>query len=136
MSEISDATRRLIAEVERGDAFGIKFELASGADVDHRDEQGLTLLHRAARDNRLTVVKALLEGGARVDGADLAGDTPLHYAVAAEHVDVVDALVEAGASAAVPNRAGQRPIDIGSARVRRHLLPKIFEATGQIPSIK
>lgn len=136
MSESKQDPARLLSELKRGDAFGVRFELASGADPNHCEPNGLSLLHLASRDGHAAVASALVEAGARLDAEDIAGDTPLHYAVAAEHVDVVDVLVAAGADPSHANRAGQRPVDLGSVRVRRHLLPNVFEVTGPNPSVR
>jgi ankyrin repeat protein len=136
MTNEQDLNANLMAEMQRGDEYGVRFELARGADVNLCDDRGLSLLHQASRDGHAGVVKALVDGGAKLDMEDPAGDTPLHYAVWGEHKGVVDVLIAAGADPNHANHQAQRPVDIGSARTRRHLLPEVFEVTGQRPVIR
>ncbi len=65
-----------------------------------RDPQGMTLLHRAARDGERRVVAALLEQGAAVTTRDGQDRTPLHWAAIGGHPRVVEQLLDAGASPA------------------------------------
>ena len=51
-----------------------------GADINAKDENGLTPLHYAVRRNDQEVVKVLLNEGANVNVKDNDGLTPLHFA--------------------------------------------------------
>uniref|UniRef100_A0A7N0TAD4 Uncharacterized protein n=1 Tax=Kalanchoe fedtschenkoi TaxID=63787 RepID=A0A7N0TAD4_KALFE len=81
-----------------GDEHMIKRCLADGADVNGRDQNGWTPLHRAAFKGKVESVKVLVGGGAKVDAVDDAGYTPLHCAIEAGHVEVATFLVAHGAS--------------------------------------
>ena len=57
-----------------------------------------TNMHRAARDNDVTQIKALVAAGASVEAQDDTKWTPLHWAASQGHTDAIKALVAAGAS--------------------------------------
>ena len=57
----------------------------SGADINARDETGKTVLHAACREERLDVIKFLVEKGAAVNTMDKHGRTPLHMAAAMDN---------------------------------------------------
>ena len=69
----------------RGDRGGnpdkVRRLLRLGADVDHRDAQGKTALHRAAKAGFTVTMDVLLEHGASVDIEDGKGETPLFDAI-------------------------------------------------------
>ncbi|XP_026520534.1 palmitoyltransferase ZDHHC13 [Notechis scutatus] len=70
----------------------------AGYDVRQPDKENVTLLHWAAINNRLDVVKYLISKGAVVDqlGGDL-NSTPLHWAIRQGHLSVVILLLKCGA---------------------------------------
>ena len=66
---------------ETGDqASMIRALLAVGADIDARNDDGLTPLHAAAGLNDVAAIRALLDGGANVNARGDGGLTPLHLA--------------------------------------------------------
>ena len=117
-----ECNKRFIAELSRRDAFGVRFELARGADPNLCDKRGVSVLQIAANEGLLLVVDALLDAGAEIDAQDPAGDTALHYAMAAEHQGVIDLLVQSHADVYLRNQAGQRPVDIGPEALRLHVI--------------
>uniref|UniRef100_A0A8C6VNW4 Palmitoyltransferase n=1 Tax=Naja naja TaxID=35670 RepID=A0A8C6VNW4_NAJNA len=70
----------------------------AGYDVRQPDKENVTLLHWAAINNRLDVVKYFISKGAVVDqlGGDL-NSTPLHWAIRQGHLSVVILLLKCGA---------------------------------------
>ena|GEM_PF-2424863 len=55
--------------------------LANGARVNYPCHENMTLLHRAALDNKCQFIPLLLNAGAKISGVDNIGWTPLHYAI-------------------------------------------------------
>lgn len=96
----------LLRAARLDDAHGLKCCLAQGAEVNGRDQNGWTPLHRAAFKGGIECVKVLLNHGAQVDVVDDAGYTPLHCAVEAGHVQVALLLVAHGARANVKSLEG------------------------------
>ena len=68
--------RPLRYAIRGGDAGVVKILLEYGADMDVKDEDGNTFLHRAAEKGHTKVVKVLLEYGADVNAENLFGETP------------------------------------------------------------
>ena len=54
--------------------------IAKGADVTVRDNQGNTLLHKAARNDWNSLVELLLAMNADINAKNNEGETPLHVA--------------------------------------------------------
>lgn len=71
--------------------------VASGADLNARDERGNTRLHHAVADEDSTVVAWLLDAGADADAANDRNQTPLHRAAPRSDRNIVMMLLEAGA---------------------------------------
>ncbi|KAG2697210.1 hypothetical protein I3760_07G096000 [Carya illinoinensis] len=94
------------------DIHGLKSCLAQGANVNGRDQNGWTPLHRAAFKGRIECVKVLLNHGAHVDVVDDAGYTPLQFAVEAGHVQVALLLVTRGAEAKMKSFKGVVPSEL------------------------
>ena len=78
------AAADLCAACGRGDAKEAADLLASGADVNAREDRQGTALHLAAQNNHLEVVLLLLEQNADVNIANRSGQTPLHVAQSEE----------------------------------------------------
>ena len=74
-------------------ARGLKDLAKISDDVNARDEEGLTPLHRAARDGRKAVAELLIAKGANVNAANENGETPLHLAAQMAHEAVAELLI-------------------------------------------
>ena len=88
--------------------------LKEGADPNVRDEEGRTPLHHAVKDNRLDIVKLLVESGADVNAPDNYGLTPLHYAVHCGYEKLVDFLLRHGADPNAKDIGGNTPLHISA----------------------
>lgn len=88
--------------------------LAHGADPNEVDPRnGFTVLHRAAADGYLGVMKLLLKHGAKVDvRSNSTGVTPLHLAVQSGRQEVVALLLDAGADPNIRDQSGETPLDL------------------------
>jgi uncharacterized protein len=71
--------------------------LQQGADITIKDNDGLTALHRAAKEGNEAVVGVLLEMKADIYAETRSRQTALHLAVLSRHAAVVNMLVANGA---------------------------------------
>ncbi|MGN6373995.1 MAG: ankyrin repeat domain-containing protein [Sphingomonas sp.] len=88
--------------VKRDDPTWVRFLLQHGADVNMRDNDGVTPLLLAVNRNEQDCVQVLLDAKASVDLANNRGETPLIRAVQLHNAAMVRALLKAGAD---PDRA-------------------------------
>ncbi|KAJ6669853.1 hypothetical protein lerEdw1_000402 [Lerista edwardsae] len=65
--------------------------------INRRDIFGQTLLHKAAMENDIKGVHAMIKAGANVNAQDYAGWTPLHEASVAGFFEITKELLKAGA---------------------------------------
>ena len=73
-------------------AIDIPDYLAQGGDVNGKDKRGKTLLHYAVENNKLDLIKYLLDKGADINQVDLNGNTALYKAVDARHIQLISLL--------------------------------------------
>ncbi len=90
----------------RGDPAVVEALLAKGADVNAKDESGITALMWAS--GHLDVVQALLAEGADVNAKRNDGLTLLMQASQLGHLDVVQALIDRGADVNAKDNSGRR----------------------------
>ncbi len=109
--------------------------VGAGADPDHVDGTGYSLLHRAAEDGDEALTRALLEMGASPDPAEWG--QPLHKAVAMDEPGVARLLLQAGADPNARDGDGWTPLMFArSAPVVRELLshgadPRLTDEIGR-----
>ena len=100
----------------KGDIEQIKSLLSKGADVNAKDDRGMTPLHEAAYYGQKEVAKLLIAKGANVSSKDTSGQTPLHKAVTFGSILVSELLVAGGADVNVRDDRGNTPLH--TARVK------------------
>lgn len=90
-----------------------------GVDVNLRDSDGRTPLHKAVRANHEDVIRCLMEHGAdpnsRTDGS---GEPVLHYAIVRSSDVTVETLVSAGCSLNLRSRSGESPMHVAISENR------------------
>src|SRR5262249_8343534 len=103
----------LFVAVQFGDPDVTRALLASGADINEKDQDGLTALDWAVVANQTDVVKALLAAGASVNTVDRFGYTPLLYASTIDFGDAETALalIGAGADLKVKDKEGKTALE-------------------------
>ncbi|MEE0132727.1 MAG: ankyrin repeat domain-containing protein [Treponema sp.] len=76
----------------------VKQLLECGADVNEKDEEGLTALMFATSHNATKSVELLLNAGAKINTRDIDGFTPLMYGIINGSLESVELLLKAGAN--------------------------------------
>ena len=93
----------------------VKLLLEHDVDPNVKDNDGRTLVLRAAKRGNVDIVKLLLEHGANPNiQENKYGYTPLHYAVKNYRVGVARVLLDYGADPTIRDNEGRTPLDIGS----------------------
>jgi ankyrin repeat protein len=90
----------------------IKFLLDEGADVNARDDRGISPLQFASAVGNLPIVEMLLDRGAHVNVCDNFGFSPLHSAVFFGRLHVIDKLVAVGANVLAATKSGATPLSL------------------------
>jgi ankyrin repeat protein len=94
-----------------------KLLIKKGADVNAKNDEGMTPLHIAAYG---AMVKILVKNGADVNSQSKDGSTPLHTQATegadTGSVEVLEALLDAGADPNVKDKAGKTPLDYARQR--------------------
>jgi len=93
----------------------ISMLIANGADVNLKNEEGISALHLACYAEN---AKLLLDAGADINQADNVGNAPLHTHAAngEESEEVVEYLILKGADKKVKNSAGSTALDVAVKR--------------------
>ena len=100
----------------------MKVLLQRGANPNVNDQRNWTVLHWAACNNHVDVLRELAAARGDVNARDSKGNTPLHLAVAAGAVHAAVALVEdLGADTHVVNSKGVSPLP----GLRQLLMPQL-----------
>ena len=114
----TQVNRALSNAVFAGDIEAVTQYLASGSDVNTKDEEGATPLHYAVSEGHQEIVKLLIKKGADLNEKDMDGWIPLLYASAEGQVEVVDLLIAAGTDVNTKDRDGDTSLNW--AIIRNH----------------
>ena len=120
-----DQTPLYMAVEETGNIVLVNAFIAARADVNAKDRNWHTPLHRASFNNELVVVQALIDSGADVHVKDKNGFTPLHLA---KKVGVTNVLINAGADVNAQCENGYTPLDYASLFSDSHLMHVLVTA--------
>jgi cytohesin len=91
-----------------GDIEAVKEFLAAGANVNVKNNIGMTPLHEAVHYGRKEIAELLIAGGADLNAKDKHGKTPLHHAATKE---IAELLIAEGADVNAKDNGGNTPLD-------------------------
>ena len=109
--DVTTGQSALHVVVARRDLTWIQFLIAKGANVNIRDNKGMTPLVQACELGFIEGVDELIKSGARVEDANNTGETPLISAVHRRDLTLVRLLIKAGANPDRPDNSGRSARD-------------------------
>ena len=81
----------------KGHTDTVKLLLDRGANIEEKDNYGITPIHRAAWEGQTDTVEFLLDRGANIEEKNNRGYTPIHSAAENGKTDTVELLLDRGA---------------------------------------
>lgn len=99
-----------LKSAEAGDRAVVAMFLASGFDINTRDERGWTTLMISSFNGDEEIAELLISGGADVHARDAAGYGPMHWAAFNGYHRVVKLLIEKGANPNAQSNFGWTPL--------------------------
>lgn len=122
----------LFKAIENKDKAMVKHLLSLIQDVNRRDEQGNTYLHKAAMHNLNSIV-SLLNKGIDVNDRNKDGDTALSLAVKNNNKDIVEVLLNNGANVNNINNEGSYVVN--QVRCNKDILQLLLDNGADINSV-
>ena len=129
-----ELNRELLNAVIAGNTGEAKQLLERGAEINARDEKGMTALHLAVENDHAVTLEFLLRSGADVNGRDAHGWTALHLATFLNDTRLMTILLDGGADLSIRDEDGKTPLDIAALYQRREAAILLLERGGMVPS--
>ncbi len=123
----TDPTERLFEAATQGTLEEATAALEAGADVNARDDNGVTPLMFALADNEPAMAELLIDQGADVEGRDEEGWSALMVAAAQHEPAVATTLIDHGADIEVRNVHGWTPLVPAALRDDPAMLETLVE---------
>jgi ankyrin repeat protein len=108
----------------------VKKIIASGCDLNEKDELGSTALIHATIAECYEIIKILLEAGADVNQTDNFGQSALMFAVLNDNFECVELLLKSGAEFNLKTASGQKILDLAKKKRFR------FEINGSMLAVE
>lgn len=118
----------------RGNTAFVQWLLDSGANIATTDLSGQTVLHHAAPNAPVEVIRLLLTRGAEPAATDRDGRTAMHTLAASQRASIETAavLLAAGVPFDTPDTAGNRPLDVALERGHLELVEELLKAGAEV----
>jgi len=126
-----DANTQLIEAGKKGETRKFEGLLAAGAEVDARDERGVTALMHASAEGHAQSVEALLDAGADVNAQANDGLSAL-MVVARGNTKIVRSLLDAGADVNAKAEQGVTPLMVAVAMGNREIVGALLDAGAEV----
>ncbi len=126
-----DVNSQLIEAGKKGETRNIEGLLAAGAEVDAKDEKGVTALMHASAEGHIQSVEALLDAGADVDAQASDGLTAL-MVVARGKTEIARALLDAGADVNAKAQHGVTPLLVAVAMGNTLIVRALLDAGADV----
>lgn len=110
----------------------LKTTIASGANIDERDENGWTILMHAVFNNKVAFLKELINAGASIDSQCTKGDTALDISVIRGNYAVAQLLLNHGADPNTTSNNGYTPIMSAMVNKNKRLIELLLKKGGDI----
>merc|ERR1719162_2137907 len=114
LQKIDDTPLSLHEAAKRGDLAKVQEFLTRGQAIDTQDLRGITPLGYAIGNNRIAVVKSLLDGRANPHSVDATGNSGLHYAAGYGRKELCEYLLRINANVNQSNAQGQTPLTVAT----------------------
>ncbi|XP_054798724.1 protein VAPYRIN-like isoform X2 [Prosopis cineraria] len=108
--EIMEQGEEVLDAARHGDVKKLESLLKRGANVEYRDQYGLTALHAAAMKGHREMVWMLTEAGLDLECEDEEGHAPLHMAVGSGDQETIRVLLNKGVNVNATNKKGATPL--------------------------
>jgi ankyrin repeat protein len=129
LSVYSDRTKQFLEAAEKGRISLMLDFLKHGADVNDKDNDGETALHKAVAGGHRSAVVALLTHGADMGEKDSKGRTPLMVAAENGHAEIVQILISPDN---VKELAGEALKSVGAEALKGVGLPDFTNRLGKL----
>lgn len=90
--------KKLSSEIKKGNRTRAKELMDLGADIRRINQSNETLLHVAAKNNRIACLKLCIEHNLEIEQRDINGNTALNVSAAYGHFECVEYLIQQGAN--------------------------------------
>jgi ankyrin repeat protein len=119
--------KALLEGCESGDYNKVRLAINFGADLEAKNNYGLTPLHLASRLNHIEIAKLLIDRGADLEAKTNGGWTPLHLASDNNNIETAKLLIERGADVEAKTNGGRTPLRKAQSEEMRDLLKKYMK---------
>lgn len=126
--------RELLAAAFDGDAIKVAELLAKGVEVNCKDEDHFTPLHRSVIRGRTEVAKMLLQHGADANYEGKSGNRPLHNAAFWGFPETTKILIEFGAKVNSSNDNGDTPLHMAALNGRTEVSMVLLDSHAGVDS--